>query len=563
MDLLAQWKAQLKEAIDQALTRAEAAGRLQLEGEPTFDVEVPREKAHGDFSTNAALALARAARTKPRDLAALVVEELDLEALGIERVEVAGPGFINFYLHPGWLHRVVPLILASPDRYGESSREQPERILVEYVSANPTGPMNVVNARAAVVGDVLARCLAAAGHQVATEYYVNDAGRQVDLFAATVEARCRELKGEPFELPEDGYQGEDVREVAREILADYPDLLEWEPERRRTFLRREAPDRVVGQQRADLERYRVHFDRWFRERDLHEAGKVDEVARRYRERGMSYEEDGAVWLATSRFGDEKDRVLIKSDGIPTYFLGDIAYHQDKFDRGFNRLIDIWGPDHHGHIVRTKAALEALGYPGDQLEILLLQLVTLTRGGEPVRMSKRAGEYVTLRDLVDEVGVDAARFTFLTRSLDAHLDFDLELAVRQSDENPVYYVQYAHARISSVFRQAFGEEADPAQHLPDPQTTDLSVLASDEEDDLLRHLVAFPTEVRLAADRREPHRLAFYAMELARRFHTFYAHHRILGETPQLEAARLLLARATQLTLRRVLGMMGVSAPERM
>lgn len=563
MDLLARWKGQLKEAIDQALARAQASGRLRLEGGRPFDVEVPKEKAHGDFSTNAALVLAGAARTKPRDLAALLVEELDLESLGVDRVEVAGPGFINFYLRPGWLQRVIPLILAHPDRYGESQTDRPERILVEYVSANPTGPMNVVNARAAVVGDVLARCLAAVGHEVATEYYVNDAGRQVDLFAATVEARCRELKGEPFQLPEDAYQGEDVREIAREILADYPDILDWEPERRHAFLRREAPDRVVAQQRADLERYRVHFDRWFRERDLHEAGKVDAVARLYRERGMSYDQDGAVWLATTRFGDEKDRVLIKSDGIPTYLLGDIAYHQDKFERGFDRLIDIWGPDHHGHIVRTKAALEALGYPSERLEILLLQLVTLTRGGEPVRMSKRAGEYVTLRELVDEVGVDAARFTFLTRSLDAHLDFDLELAVRQSDENPVYYVQYAHARIASVFRQAFGEEADPAQHLPDPDATDLSVLASDEEDDLLRHLVAFPTEVRLAAERREPHRLAFYAMELARRFHTFYAHHRILGEDLQVQAARLLLARATQLTLRRVLGMMGVNAPERM
>jgi len=563
VDLLGQWKAELKEAIEQALSRAEAAGRIRLDGERSFEVEVPREKAHGDFSTNAALALARAAKTKPRDLAQVLVEELDLGSLGVERVEVAGPGFINFYLHRGWLHQVIPLILANPDRYGESRTEHPERILIEYVSANPTGPMNVVNARAAVVGDVLARCLAAVGHQVATEYYVNDAGRQVDLFAATVEARCRELKGEPFELPEDGYQGEDVREIARELLADYPDLLEWEPEARRAFLRREAPDRVVAQQKADLERYRVRFDRWFRERDLHEAGKVDAVVQRYQERGMSYEEDGAVWLATSRFGDEKDRVLIKSDGIPTYFLADIAYHQDKFERGFDRLIDIWGPDHHGHIVRTKAALEALGYPADRLEVLLLQLVTLTRGGEPVRMSKRAGEYVTLEDLLDEVGVDAARFTFLTRSLDAHLDFDLELAVRQSDENPVYYVQYAHARICSVFRQVFGEGADPAQHLPDPEQTDLTVLASDEEDDLLRHLVAFPSEVRLAAERREPHRLAFYAMELARRFHTFYAHHRILGEAPQVEAARLLLARATQLTLRRVLGMMGVTAPERM
>src|SRR5690606_27994360 len=271
----------------------------------------------------------------------------------------------------------------------------------------------------------------------------------------------------------------------------------------------------------------------------------------------------ALPISTSRFGDEKDRVLIKSDGIPTYFLADIAYHQDKFERGFDRLIDIWGPDHHGHIVRTKAALEALVYPADRLEVLLLQLVTLTRGGEPVRMSKRAGEYVTLQDLLDEVGVDAARFTFLTRSLDAHLDFDLELAVRQSDENPVYYVQYAHARICSVFRQAFGEGADPAQHLPDPEQTDLTVLASDQEDDLLRHLVGFPPAVGLAAGRGEPRRLAFSGMELARRFHAFYANHWMLGAAPQVEAARLLLARGTLLILRRVLGLKGVIAAERM
>ncbi|BAS28974.1 arginine--tRNA ligase [Limnochorda pilosa] len=563
MDLLARWEAELNRAVRDALERAVAAGRVHLSGEATFDVEVPREKAHGDFSTNAALVLARSARMRPRDLAEILVAYLDAEAAGVERVEVAGPGFINFRLHPGWLHEVVPGVLEAPDRYGESRAEASQRILVEFVSANPTGPMNVVNARAAAVGDVLARCLAAAGHPVATEYYVNDAGHQVDLFARTIEARCRELQGEPLELPEGAYQGEYVREVAGAILREHPDLLEWEPERRHAFLRREGPDRMVAQQREDLERYGVRFDRWFRERDLHAAGKVDEVARLYRERGMSYEEDGAVWLATSRFGDEKDRVVVKRDGQPTYLLGDIAYHREKLERGFERLIDLWGPDHHGHIVRTKAALEALGYPPDRLEVLLLQLVTLTRGGQPVRMSKRAGEFITLRDLVDEVGVDAARFTFLTRSLDAPLDFDLELAVRQSDENPVYYVQYAHARIASVFRQAFGEGADPAAHLPDPRSTDLSALTSDEEDDLLRHVAAFPSEVRLAADRREPHRLSFYAQELARRFHVFYAHHRILGESPKLEAARLLLARATQLTLRRALDLMGVSAPDRM
>lgn len=563
MDLVARWKAELKDAVHRALARAQADGLVHLHGEGTFDVEVPREKAHGDFSTNAALALARHARMKPRELAEILVTCLDGEVSEIERVEVAGPGFINFYLRPAWLHQVIPLVLEAPDRYGETPCDAPARILLEYVSANPTGPMNVVNARAAAVGDVLARCLEAAGHTVATEYYVNDAGRQVDLFAATVEARCRELRGEPLELPEGGYQGEYVREIARSILQDYPDLLEWDADRRRAFLRREAPDRMVAQQQAELELYRVRFDRWFRERDLHASGKVAEVARIYREQGMSYDRDGAVWLATTRFGDDKDRVLIKRDGEPTYLLGDAAYHRDKLERGFDLLIDIWGPDHHGYIARTRAALEALGYSGERLEVLLLQLVTLTRGGEPVRMSKRAGEFVTLRDLVDEVGVDAARFTFLTRSLDAPLEFDLELAVRQSDENPVYYVQYAHARIASVFRQAFGEDADPGAHLPDPRSTDLSVLTADEEDDLLRMVAAFPSEVRLAAERREPHRLAFFAQELARRFHVFYARHRILGESPELQAARLLLARATQLTLRRVLEMMGVSAPERM
>lgn len=556
MDLLASKQQMIATAVADAIERARQAGALSLESVPPIHVEVPKERSHGDFATTAALSLASAARKAPRQIAQIICDHLDTASLNLHRVEIAGPGFINFFLKPGWIREVVSLIRQAGFQYGNSSIGGGRRIQVEFVSANPTGPMNVVNARAAAVGDSLARLLEAVGYQVWREYYVNDAGRQAELFGQSVEARFRELEGQEVVFPENGYPGDYVIDVARQLRQERPDALELPEEERRAFFRDRGVDLMVENQRRDLEAFGVTFDRWFRERDLHRQGLVAQVVEELRARGYVYEHEGAVWFASTRFGDDKDRVLIKQDGTFTYLTADIAYHRDKFQRGFERVIDIWGPDHHGYIARTKAAVQALGYPEDSLEVLILQLVTLTRRGKQVRMSKRAGEFVTLRELLDEVGRDAARYFFLTRSPESHLEFDLELAVEQSADNPVYYVQYAHARICSIFRQKGGEGFHLGEVALDP-------LGNEYELALMYKLAEFPEEVRLAAQRREPQRIPRYLHELSAAFHSFYSHCRVLGEAPEVEAARLALLDATRIVLARGLQLLGVSAPESM
>lgn len=563
MDLLAEKRSAILGAVTAALRKAVEAGRLTLEegfDEAAIEVEVPKERHHGDFSTNAALVLASKVRRSPRDVATAIKEFIDAGAVGAERIEIAGPGFINFFLEPGWLCEVVDRVRTAGADYGRSNDGDGMFVQVEFVSANPTGPMNVVNARAAAVGDCLANLLEATGHRVWREYYVNDAGVQADRFGASVEARFRQLEGEDVAFPEDGYPGSYVIDIAKALRREKPDALELPEEERRQFFKERGTDLMVEMQREDLAAFGVEFDRWFRERDLHRDGRVAQAVEALRERGFVYEEDGAVWFASTRFGDDKDRVLVKQDGEFTYLTADVAYHWDKFQRGFQRVIDIWGPDHHGYIGRMKAAMMALGYPEDALEVLILQLVTLTRRGRQVRMSKRAGEFVTLRELLDEVGRDAARFFFLTRALDSHLEFDLELAVQQTNENPVYYVQYAHARICSIFRQAAerpGEVSQPATG------EDLRVLDDPYERELMWKLAEFPEEVRLAASRREPHRMTHYLQQLAAAFHGFYNHCRVIGEEPRVEAARLALVDATRIVLARGLDLIGVSAPESM
>jgi arginyl-tRNA synthetase len=557
VDVIAKQRDMIAGALKAAADRCAAEGLLQVGPVQEVHLETPRSKEHGHLATNLALVLSSEAGLPPRKVAELLVDKLDLKKAAIERVEIAGPGFINFHLSQDWWGRLLAEILAGGSRYGCKRTDRPRKIQLEFVSANPTGPMNVVNARAAAVGDCLARLLAAVGEDVSKEFYVNDAGSQADQFARSLEARFRQLCGEEAEIPPDGYPGEYVLEVAKELFDEHPELVEMSPEERIGFFRRQGLDRMVEWQRRDLEAFGVTFDVWFRERDLHATGRVEAVVRELQQGGHIYEKDGALWFRSTAYGDDKDRVLVRSDGQPTYLAADIAYHRDKYERGFDRVIDIWGPDHHGYIARMKAAVQALGRDEEDLEVIILQLVNLLRGGQQVRMSKRTGTFIGMAELVEEVGRDAARFFFLMRSPESHLDFDLDLAQEQTADNPVYYVQYAHARICSILRQA--EEKGIA--LPEPGDIDATLLATGHEEELLKCLAAFPGEVEAAALRREPHRIAHYVHELASLFHSFYTHCRVIGEEEELQAARLTLVRGVRIVLANALELLGVSAPE--
>ncbi len=557
MDVIAKQRDMIASALQAAVDRCAAEGLLQVGPVHEIHLEAPRSKEHGHLATNLALVLGSEAGLPPRKVAELLVDKLDLEEAAVRRVEIAGPGFINFHLSQDWWGKLLAVVLAKGPRYGRRTAKNPQKIQLEFVSANPTGPMNVVNARAAAVGDCLARLLAAVGEDVSKEFYVNDSGNQADQFARSLEARFRQLLGEDAKIPPDGYPGEYVLDVAKELFDEHPELVKMSPEERLEFFQQQGLDRMVEWQRRDLEAFGVTFDVWFRERDLHQAGQVEAVVRELQKRGHIYEEDGALWFRSTAYGDDKDRVLVRSDGQPTYLAADIAYHRNKYGRGFDRVIDIWGPDHHGYIARMKAAVQALGRKEDDLEVIILQLVNLLRGGQQVRMSKRTGTFVGMAELVEEVGRDAARFFFLMRSPESHLDFDLDLAQEQSADNPVYYVQYAHARICSILRQA--EERGIA--LPGPEGIDADLLATDHEEELLKCLVAFPREVEAAALRREPHRIAHYVQELASLFHSFYTHCRVIGEEEELQAARLTLVMGVQTVLSNALELLGVSAPE--
>ncbi len=543
--------------LSDALRAALAAAGLQPPDEVAW--EVPREEAHGDYATNAAMLLAKSARRPPRQVAEAIRQHFP-RIFEVERVEVAGPGFLNVFLAPAWCATALGEILETGDAYGRSEAGAGRRVQIEFVSANPTGPLVVVNARAAAVGDSLARILAARGDRVFREYYVNDAGNQVQTLARSLEIRIRQQVGEAAELPEESYPGEYLVELAKEYLStEGPDVLSAAEAERLDRLGRFAVKRITEGQRRVLSAYGVEFDSWFSERGLRESGKPPQVLERLRERGYVYDAEGAAWFRSTAFGDDKDRVLVKSDGEPTYFVNDIAYHVDKVERGFERLIDLYGPDHHGHLLRMQAALKALGYPDGILDILIIQLVTLLREGQPVRMSKRMGEFVTMEELIGEVGRDAARFTFLTRRHDSPLDFDLEVVTRQTAENPVYYVQYAHARIASIF-QHLREKKLP---LPDWRRVDLGLLRLGEEQSLIKRLLQFPHVVAAAARTLEPHRIAYYLQELAGLFHPYYKSHRVVGDDLALTNARLALAAGVGLIVRNGLDLLGVSAPEKM
>lgn len=558
MSVLQRQKRELISALETAVSAAISSGKLQVESVPEIGLEIPRDKGHGDFASNIALVMARSARKPPREVAQIILEHLPQGGI-IREVEVAGPGFINFFLSNEWLYDTLRTVEMQGEAYGNCLHGAGEKVLLEFVSANPVGPMNVVNARAAAVGDTLARLLRAVGYQVDTEFYVNDAGNQADVFARSLEARYQQLINPDHPFPEDGYPGAYVTELARVLREERPDLLDLPYDERIAFCKRWGTDSMVELQKADLKAYGVEFDLWFRERDLHAAGALEAAIDLLRQKGLVYEQEGALWFRSTAFGDDKDRVIVKSDGTYTYVTADIAYHYNKLERGFEKLINIWGPDHHGYIARMKAAIQALGYSEDTLEVLILQYVALLRDGQPVKMSKRAGEFITMQDLVEEVGKDAARFFFLHRSPESHLDFDMTLAVEQSSENPVFYVQYAHARISSVLRQA----GEMGIAIPTCSEVDLSLLQHESELDLLKQLAALPEELLSAALLREPHRLTRYALDLAGLFHSFYGYCHILGEEAPLRDARLVLVSNIRTVLRKVLGLLGVSAPEQM
>lgn len=532
--------------------------------DPSFIVETPKEKGHGDFATNAAMALAKPLKQPPRAIAQSIIEKLDLKALGAEKAEIAGPGFINFHLDKSYLCGALREIEREGDHYGRVAVGGGKKVMIEFVSANPTGPMHMGNARGGALGDLLANVLTAAGYDVTKEFYINDAGAQIEKLGRSLEARYIQLlKGEnAARLPEDGYQGEDIAERAADYIALYGDsLLEKSAQERQGALAQYALEHNIEGIKKTLASYGIDYDVWFRESALYESGEVGETMDLLRKNNITYEKDGALWMrAAGGAGDAKDEVLIRQNGIPTYFAADIAYHRNKFlKRGFDICIDIWGADHHGHIARMKGAMEALGIDSGRLVVLVIQLVRLMQDGEIVRMSKRTGKMITLNDLIEDIGTDAARFFFNMRAAGSHMDFDLDLAIEQSSENPVFYVQYAHARICSILRLL----ADEGVAVPACAEADFSLLTKEEEFDLLRKLAELPDEVRAAAQSFEPSRLTRYLLDLSALFHSFYNVCRIRGEAPALMAARLKLADSTRIVIKNVLSLLGVSAPEKM
>lgn len=556
MNIVEQTQENLKEEIRSAVIKAELATKEEL---PEVILEIPKEKAYGDYSTNMAMQLARIAKKAPRQIAEQIKEHLDLAKASVEKVEVAGPGFINFHMNNSYLTDLVPIILEEADRYGRTNAGNGQKIQVEFVSANPTGDLHLGHARGAAVGDSLCNILDCAGYDVSREYYINDAGNQIENLALSVEARYFQALGLDKEMPEDGYHGQDIVEIGEKLAKEHGDKFvgEEEKERLKQF-RRYGLDYELDKLKTDLEQFRVPFDVWYSETSLYEDGKIDETLRVLSEKGHIYEHEGATWFRSTEFGDDKDRVLIKGDGTYTYLTPDIAYHRNKFDRGFEKLINIWGADHHGYIPRMKAAIQALGFERDSLEVEIIQLVNLYQDGERVRMSKRTGKAVTMRDLIEEVGLDAVRYFFAMRSADTHMDFDLDLAVSESNENPVYYAQYAHARICSILRTAKEKELNFDGEL------NLSTLTSEKAVELLKKLGEFPQAVADAAEKRIPHRVTNYIFDLASAFHSFYNAEKVINEEQIEETkARLALVKTTQITLKNALALVGVSAPEKM
>mgnify|MGYP000885795157 FL=1 len=562
-NLIEKVKMQITKVIKQALQKAVETGNLPEIEVNEINLEVPREKQHGDFATNIAMQITRQAKKAPRQIAEDLINHMNLEGTFIEKVEVAGPGFINFYLKNLWLYEVIPAIEAEGEDYGKVNIGNGQKVMVEFVSANPTGPMHMGNARGGALGDCLASVLEWAGYNVTREFYINDAGNQIEKFGRSLEARYIQLlKGEdavPF--PEDGYHGEDIIDHMKEFIQLEGDkYLNVPSEERRQVLVKYALEKNISKLKSDLENYGIKYDVWFRESSLYENHEVEETINYLKEKGYTYEDEDALWFKATEFGAEKDEVLVRNNGIPTYFAADIAYHRNKFiTRGFDKVIDIWGADHHGHVARMKGAMKAIGCDPERLEIIIMQLVRLFRNGEVARMSKRTGRSVTLSDLLEETSKDAARFFFNMRQAGSHLDFDLDLSVSQSNDNPVFYVQYAHARICSIIRllEEEGYKVQPASEI------NTSLLVQPEELELLKKLAELPEEIKLSAVTMEPSRMTRYLLDMAALFHSFYNACRVKVEDEQLMMARLKLIDCIRIVLKNVLHMLGISAPEKM
>lgn len=551
----------LYEAIENAVKSAIENGDLPQADIPKFIIEKPADKKNGDFSSNIAMAGARAFHGAPRMIAEAIVKNFSLDGGYIDRCEIAGPGFINFYLSDKYYSDVLKDIVASGDSYGRSDYGEGKKILVEFVSANPTGPMHIGNARGGAIGDCLASVLDAAGYDVQREFYVNDAGNQIEKFATSLEVRYLQECGKDIELPEDAYHGEDITVHARNFFSEVGDKYADcdSQERRNALVAYALPKNIAGLE-ADLGKYRIKYDKWFRESTLHKDGSVQKVIEALKERGVTYEQDGALWFKASEFGNDKDIVLIRANGIPTYIVPDIAYHYNKLvTRGYDKAIDVLGADHHGYIPRMKAALTALGLDADRLDIVIMQMVRLVRNGETIKLSKRSGKAITLNTLLEEIPIDAARFFFNLREPNSHFDFDLELAAKQSSENPVYYVQYAHARICSIIKKA----AEEGVEVVTPSAEALNRLNSNEERDLISHLAGLTDEIIGAAKNYDPAKITHYVIDLATLFHKFYNAHRVVSDDKELTEARLFLCTAVKNTIKNILVMLKVDVPEAM
>lgn len=551
---------ELKNIIEQAVKKAVSNGALPEAEMPQFNIEKPANKDNGDYSTNVAMAGARAFKKAPRMIAEAIVSCIDLDGTAFDRVEIAGPGFMNFFLSQQFYSNVLKDVFACGKDYGKSDYGQGKRVLVEFVSANPTGPMHIGNARGGAIGDCLASVLDWAGFSVNREFYVNDAGNQIEKFATSLEVRYLQHYDPSIELPEDAYHGQDIVEHAENFIKEYGDkyVNADSKERRKALVDFALPKNIAGLER-DLGRYRITYDKWFRESTLHNDGSVQRVIDALKEKGVTYEQDGALWFKASEYGNDKDIVLVRANGLPTYIVPDIAYHYNKLvTRGYDKAIDVLGADHHGYVPRMKAALTALGLDASRLDCVIMQMVRLVREGETIKLSKRSGKAITLNTLIDEVPLDAARFFFNLREPNSHFDFDLELAAKQSSENPVYYVQYAHARICSIIKKA----QEQGVELKTPSDDELALLNSKEEKDLIRHLSLLTDEIVSAAKSYDPAKITHYVIELATLFHKFYNAQRVmLDDNEGLMQARLFLCKAVKDTIYNILTMLKITAPK--
>ncbi|MEQ5995178.1 arginine--tRNA ligase [Staphylococcus saccharolyticus] len=553
MNIIDQVKQTLIEEIKASINKANLA-----EDTPEIKIEIPKDTKNGDYSSNIAMVLTKIAKRNPREIAQAIVDHLDTSKPHVKQVDIAGPGFINFYLNNQYLTDIIPEAIKKGNRFGYADESKNTNILLEYVSANPTGDLHIGHARNAAVGDSLANILIAAGYNVTREYYINDAGNQITNLARSIETRFFEALGDvSHEMPEDGYNGKDIIEIGKDLSDKHPEIKDYSDEERLKTFRQLGVDYEMDKLKKDLADFNVHFDNWFSETSLYENGAIKTTLAKMKELGYTYEADGATWLRTSDFKDDKDRVLIKKGGNYTYFTPDTAYHYNKINRGNDILIDLMGADHHGYINRLKASLETFGVNSDRLEIQIMQMVRLMQNGEEVKMSKRTGNAITLREIMDEVGIDAARYFLTMRSPDSHFDFDLELAKEQSQDNPIYYAQYAHARICSILKQA------KEQGVEITTDADFSTITNEKAIELLKKVAEFETTIESAAEHRAPHRLTNYIQDLASAFHKFYNAEKVLTDDAEKTKAHVAMIEAVRITLHNALTLVGVTAPESM